>query len=65
METKPITRDENRPLVPLLYYIENDRLVYTEEYHIQRGFCCGSINGCRHCAYEPKGQKGNTNLKKK
>ena len=33
----------------LHYYVENGLLVYTEFYHIQRGYCCGS--GCRHCAY--------------
>ena len=44
-----------------LYYIENDKKVFTEEYHRKRGHCCG--NGCRHCAYWPKYQKGNTTLR--
>ena len=47
------------------YYIENNRVVFTEEYHIRRGSCCGSYNGCRHCPYEPKGIKGNTTLVEK
>jgi hypothetical protein len=45
---------------PLLYYIENGKYVFTEEYHIKRGFCCGT--GCRHCSYSPKHIKGNTEL---
>ena len=35
-----------------LYYLENGRVVFTEQYHINRGHCCG--NNCRHCPYEPK-----------
>jgi hypothetical protein len=31
------------------YYIENGYWVFTEYYHLLRGYCCG--NGCRHCAY--------------
>ncbi len=30
------------------------------EFLIQRGFCCG--NKCKNCPYEPKYQKGNTEL---
>ena len=33
----------------LHYYIENDNWVFTELYHMLRGYCCQS--GCRHCAY--------------
>ena len=44
-----------------LYYLENGRVVFTPEYHLQRGDCCGS--GCRHCPYEPKYIKGNKNIK--
>jgi hypothetical protein len=47
------------------YYVENNRVVFTEEYHIKRGTCCGSYSGCRHCPYEPKGVKGNTTLVEK
>ena len=43
------------------YYYENGRLVFTETYHKKRGYCCG--NNCRHCAYEPRSQKGNINIK--
>ena len=38
------------------YYFENGFMVFTAKYHTQRGFCCG--NGCRHCPYQPKHQRG-------
>ena len=31
------------------YYIENGLMVFTEYYHIKKGYCCKS--NCRHCAY--------------
>jgi len=32
------------------YYINEDGfIVFTEHYHLERGYCCG--NGCRHCPY--------------
>ena len=31
------------------YYIENDFFVFTEKFHLDRGYCCKS--GCRHCPY--------------
>lgn len=31
------------------YYNENNFLVFTEKYHLQRGYCCG--NGCMHCPF--------------
>jgi len=43
-----------------LYYLENGKVVFTDEYHIKRGYCCG--NGCRHCPYYPKHLKSNTKL---
>lgn len=43
------------------YYLENGKVVLTEAYHIERGYCCG--NGCRHCPYLPQYEKGNTNIK--
>ena len=45
------------------YYLEGDRVIFTEKYHIQRGQCCGS--GCRHCPFDPKHQKNNTIIDKK
>jgi hypothetical protein len=32
------------------YYINEDGLfVFTEAYHLKRGYCCKS--GCKHCPY--------------
>jgi hypothetical protein len=31
------------------YYNEDRNIVFTESYHLQRGYCCG--NGCRHCPF--------------
>jgi hypothetical protein len=49
-------------LNPSEYYFEGAKLVFTEDYHIRRGYCCGS--GCRHCPYEPKHNKSNIKLNK-
>jgi hypothetical protein len=43
------------------YYLENGYIVLTENYHKQRGFCCG--NKCRHCPFEPSYVKGTIDLK--
>jgi hypothetical protein len=32
------------------YYDENGYFVFTEKYHLQKGYCCG--NGCKHCPYD-------------
>lgn len=58
-------RQQNRDSIeaklnPSEYYFEGTKLVFTEDYHIRRGQCCGS--GCRHCPYEPKHQKGNKTI---
>ena len=42
------------------YYDGQGRIVMTEEYHKKRGRCCG--NGCLHCPYEPKHERGNKTL---
>ena len=42
------------------YYLDGDRVIFTAAFHIKRGACCG--NGCRHCPYDPKYTKGNTNI---
>ena len=31
------------------YYLENGYVVFTESFHLKRGYCCQS--GCRHCPY--------------
>ena len=39
-----------------LYYMENGLIVFTEAYHLKRGYCCR--NGCRHCPYGFKKENG-------
>ncbi|MFD2200303.1 DUF5522 domain-containing protein [Shivajiella indica] len=40
-------------LQPGDYYMnEKGLMVFTAQYHLKRGFCCGS--GCRHCPYREK-----------
>jgi len=34
------------------YYSAQGFIVFTEEYHLKRGYCCKSQ--CRHCPYENK-----------
>jgi hypothetical protein len=31
------------------YYFDGPYMVFTEAYHLRRGYCCYS--GCRHCPY--------------
>ncbi|MBK9107989.1 MAG: hypothetical protein IPM92_06290 [Saprospiraceae bacterium] len=31
------------------FYEEEGKIVFTETYHLKRGYCCQS--GCRHCPY--------------
>jgi hypothetical protein len=32
------------------YLLPDGRLVFTEHYHLRRGYCCGS--GCKHCPFD-------------
>lgn len=32
------------------YFNEDGNVVFTEQYHFEKGYCCG--NGCRHCPFE-------------
>lgn len=32
------------------YYAENGYIIFTEKYHKERGYCCGS--GCSNCPFE-------------
>ena len=55
-------REFGSKLLPTdFYYDELGRRVMSESYHRRRGSCCG--NGCRHCPFEPRYEKGNTILK--
>jgi len=40
-----------------LSYRENQYVVFTEKYHLQRGSCCKS--SCRHCPYGFTNKKAN------
>jgi Family of unknown function (DUF5522) len=35
------------------FYMEGRALVFTELYHLRRGYCCES--GCRHCPFGVQG----------
>ncbi|HEX3436486.1 MAG TPA: DUF5522 domain-containing protein [Pseudacidobacterium sp.] len=42
--------EPSQPLVEGVdYYMDGPFLVFTEAYHLKRGYCCGS--GCRHCPW--------------
>ena len=49
---KPKAPEKINPL-PLeegdYYYNEQGYLVFTEQYHLKRGYCCGSR--CKHCPF--------------
>jgi hypothetical protein len=34
------------------YHTPEGFIVFTEKYHLKRGYCCNS--GCRHCPYKEK-----------
>ncbi len=41
-EKPPLERDE--------FYLSKDGyIIFTEKYHLKRGYCCQS--GCKHCPY--------------
>lgn len=49
-----VLRDDKcaaKPAEPL-FYMENGLMVFTEAYHLSRGYCCK--NGCRHCPFRYK-----------
>ena len=37
-------------LQPGDFYMEGPYMVFTEQYHLRRGYCCNSA--CRHCPYQ-------------
>jgi hypothetical protein len=42
--------ESSRGLKPEDFYLnEQGFMVFTEAYHLKRGYCCK--NGCRHCPY--------------
>lgn len=45
-----VARTAPQPLQPGDYYLTPEGyMVFTEQYHLRRGSCCGS--GCRHCPW--------------
>ena len=60
IEQKELQEGESEKLSPSSFYIENGKYVFTKEYPLTRGYCCGS--GCRHCPFFPAHKKGNTNI---
>ncbi|MGI4833432.1 MAG: DUF5522 domain-containing protein [Janthinobacterium lividum] len=59
MPTAPDPRLAAFAALPLLpgdvYHTPEGYLVFTEQYHHRRGFCCGS--GCRHCPWRKENGK--------
>ena len=45
----PMRNSAPADLEPEDFYYEGPYLVFTEAYHLKRGYCCNS--GCRHCPY--------------
>lgn len=37
------------------FYLENGFMVFTEAYHLKRGYCCQ--NRCRHCPFGTRTDK--------
>lgn len=54
-DSSKLKPDKKRALKPLpleegdYYFNEKGLMVFTEQYHLKRGFCCGSQ--CKHCPY--------------
>ncbi|WP_158093909.1 DUF5522 domain-containing protein [Algoriphagus ratkowskyi] len=48
-------KDSKKPLpTPAIssedfYFNPQGMMVFTEKYHLKRGYCCG--NGCKHCPF--------------
>jgi hypothetical protein len=46
----PPPEDRTAPIPePGEFYYDGPYIVFTEAYHLRRGWCCQS--GCRHCPY--------------
>jgi hypothetical protein len=48
MDSKDKPKEDKKENTPD-YYWENGLMVFTEAFHLKRGYCCKS--GCRHCPY--------------
>ena len=47
--SEPPATSPDLELQPGDTYMEGPYVVFTEQYHLRRGYCCNS--GCRHCPY--------------
>jgi hypothetical protein len=53
--SKPQKPDKNKTAEPLpleegdYYFNAQGLMVFTAQYHLKRGYCCG--NKCKHCPY--------------
>jgi hypothetical protein len=52
-KVKPVSYSELKEGIH--FYYENGLMVFTETYHLLRGYCCNS--GCRHCPYSKEKDK--------
>lgn len=42
---------ENKLIENIDYYLDEiGRMVFTQTYHLKRGYCCG--NDCKHCPWK-------------
>ena len=42
------------------YFSEDGYIIFTEKYHLKRGYCCKS--GCKHCPYGYNKKTGKCDL---
>jgi hypothetical protein len=49
MSSNPPQPESNPVVEGVDYYMDGPYLVFTEAYHLKRGYCCQS--GCRHCPW--------------
>jgi hypothetical protein len=49
LKAKPLPDDPETMIEGEDYYMDGPYLVFTEAYHLKRGYCCNS--GCRHCPW--------------
>ncbi|MGA9716815.1 MAG: DUF5522 domain-containing protein [Acidobacteriaceae bacterium] len=48
-ESAPPAQPPARPVQGEDFYWEGPYMVFTEAWHLKRGYCCGSA--CRHCPF--------------
>jgi hypothetical protein len=53
-EIEPFTAAEQEAQQDEDFYMDGPYCVFTEAFHLKRGFCCNS--DCRHCPYKGENQ---------